>query len=158
MSERTQAAVMETVWPWREQKTIVHASRDVKSRHTKAIIQFLVMVLIGFFLYKVIGSSHSQTMAIVVWSLAGVVILSGFFCTPVFRAIEAFGAWLGRVVSVGLTWALLAPFFYIFFTLGRIILTIKKKDPLHRSYLPAEVSYWVQHTSPDNHNQYRKQF
>jgi hypothetical protein len=93
----------------------------------------------------------------VVLVLAAVVLVSGLFIPPVFRGIERFGQVLGRGVSVGLTWGLLVPFYYLCFVPGRFFLLLRGKDPLHRQ-VPTDVSsYWIPRPPVRSLAQYTKQ-
>ncbi len=68
---------------------------------------------------------------------------------------ESAGQSLGRLISHVLTWVLLVPFFYLCFTPGRLILILRKKDPLHRQCPSSETSYWVTRPPIADLDQYR---
>ncbi|MCF7838964.1 MAG: hypothetical protein K9N49_10080 [Candidatus Marinimicrobia bacterium] len=154
MADHIQTIVHETVWPWRTREGLEPLERAVRGRRLKALMQFLIMVVIGSVLFWAVGH---RTMGAVVWGLSLFVLGCGLFWARGFAGIEAFGAWLGRVVSVGLTWGLLVPFFYIFFVPGHFLLWARGKDPLKRRFDPAATTYWDACPAAREHKQYRKQ-
>lgn len=121
----------------------------------KGIVQSVIMALIGLLVYKWLGHA---IMAYVVWGLAAVVLVSGLFIPPVFNAIEKFGQLLGLWVGTGLTYALLVPFFYLIMFPGKIVLSIKGKDPMCRKFPSDEKSYWAPKKPVKDIHQYEKQF
>lgn len=103
------------------------------------------------------GLEH-RAMGAVVWGFAVLVLVSGFFVPPVFAALERFGKKLGKGVGVLLTWALLAPFFYLCFVPLRLLQKIGGKDPLQRRFPTDEPTYWIPRKPVPKVDQYRKQF
>ncbi len=79
----------------------------------------------------------------VLYGLGALMLIAGLFIPPLHAAITRFGLWLGRVIGVGMTWLLLVPFFYLFFTTARVFLTLRGKDPLTRRWNPQAASYWA---------------
>ena len=153
MSKYTQNEVSRVVWPWVEGPRGSKAATGL-SRPVRAVIQTLVMLCIAFLLH---WWKPEHFMWKVVLGLTGVVFVSGLFVPPVFNAIERFGQALGRWVSVGLTWGLLVPFFYLCFVPGRCILRLKGKDPLHRAFPTDAKTYWIPRPPIDDLKQYKKQ-
>ncbi len=145
MGDFKQNEVSKVVWPWMDEKV-----EDVKNSNVKpALIQFAVMLCIGSLLYF---KFHKEIMSYIVFGLAWLVFISGLALPRVFKAIESFGAFLGRVVGGFITWALLMPFFFLCFVPGRLILLLKKKDPLARHYDKDLESYFTpydRHTEPE---------
>jgi hypothetical protein len=155
MTTDKQRSIYDAVWRWRDAKDSTKGAKDdAGARIRAALIQVVVMVCIGLLLQLVF---KKVIMARIVWSLAGVVLVSGLFIPPVFRAIERFGAALGRWAAVGLTWLLLVPFFYLFFVPGRMIIKLKGKDPMCRKCPTDLPTYWVKHAPIQGVEQYRKQ-
>ena len=148
-------SVYSVVWPWREKMADRPAVKKVENPRKNAAIQAAVMVVIGFLIYRWLGH---KTMGMIVWGLATVVLVSGFFIPPVFFAIERFGKWLGKWVGEGLTWGLLTPFYYLCFFPANMMLKLKGKDPLHREFPTNEPTYWIPRKPVKDVSQYRKQF
>ncbi len=97
-------------------------------------------------------------LSAIVCVIAFLVFIGGFFILPIYAGFKRFGLFLAHIVGVGLTWGLLAPFFYICFTLGHISLALKGKDPLHRKLDADRESYWLTHAPIGETGRYRKQF
>jgi len=73
--------VSSVVWPWREKSATGAKPEKSNPSAIKVIVQVAIMVCIGLLLYAWL--KHA-VMAFVVWGLAGVVLVSGFFILPVF--------------------------------------------------------------------------
>lgn len=125
------------------------------SIRTKATIQAVAMGVVGFILFRVWG--HLIGPAIV-WTLAGLVLVGGWVYPPIFHGFEKFGAKLAYWVAGGLTWLLLVPFFYIAFTGGRLILSLRKIDPMDRAFPDAGcATFWTPRPPVPSMEQYKKQ-
>ena len=150
-----QNTVYSIVWPWREKMAAPAAPKQTGPKASAVLLQTAIMAAIGAGIY---GWLEHRTMGIVVWSLAGIVLVSGFFVPPVFAAIERFGQFLGRAVGAILTWGLLAPFYYLCFLPLHFVQKLKGQDPLPRRLHTAEATYWTPRPPVRNLAQYRKQF
>jgi hypothetical protein len=141
-------------WPWQGLGKAPPEKKPMPIR-VKATIQAAAMAAIGFIIYKVFD--HLIGPAIV-WTLAGLVLVGGWFVPPIFHGFEKFGAKLAYWVSAGLTWGLLVPFFYITFTFGRLVLLLRGADPMDRAF-PDEgrASFWTPRAPVPSKEQYRKQ-
>jgi hypothetical protein len=149
------STVPSIVWPWRERDAARTAPRKTGPAAATVLLQVGVMAAIGAGLYGWLGH---RAMGIAAWSLAGVVLVSGFFVPPVFAAIERFGKSLGKWVGALLTWGLLVPFYYLCFVPLRLAQKMAGKDPLHRQCPTAEPTYWTPRKPVADLSQYRKQF
>ena len=147
--------VLSVVWPWREKAAGAAKPEPRGPSRTAVLTQTAVMAAIGAGLFW--GLEH-RVAGIVAWSLAAVVLVSGFFIPPVFAAIERFGKLLGKWIGTLLTWGLLAPFYYLCFFPMHLALKIRGKDPLHRQVPTAEPTYWTPRKPVADLAQYRKQF
>ncbi len=101
---------------------------------------------------------HKIWLGLAIYGLSAVVIIAGFLIAPLFRALEQAGQWLGRMVAQGITWLLLAPFFYCCFAPARLVLKLMGKDPMMRRYEPDRPSYWLDHKPATNPQPYTKQY
>lgn len=141
-------------WPWKALGPQPPEKKPMPIR-VKATIQAVAMALIGYLIFRI--WNHLIGPAIV-WTLAGLVLVGGWVYPPIFHAFEKFGAKLAYWVSAGLTWGLLTPFFYITFTLGRLVLWLRKMDPMDRAFPDAQrASFWIPRPAVTNKDQYRKQ-
>lgn len=140
------------VWNWRGAGA---APSRAASGAAAALKQSAVMAFVGAGLYFWL---ERRAMGVVVWSLAGAVLVSGLFLPPVFAAIERFGHRLGKGAGVVLTWGLLVPFYYLCFGTLRLMRKLGGKDPLGRKFPSDEPTYWTPRPPVRDVARYRKQF
>lgn len=119
------------------------------------LIEAVVPLCVGL---AVMFGLHKEITGKVLMCVAGFVFLSGNFVPPAYRAFMLVVNKLARFIVVGVTWMLLAPFFYIFFTLGRLILLISGKDPMNRRFPAEEKSCWVPVENDRGLERYEKQY
>jgi hypothetical protein len=125
------------------------------SIQAKALIQAVAMSLIAWAIYHFL---HHRVMPIVIWSLAGLVLIGGLVYHPIFHGFERFGQLLAKWVSAGLTWGLLVPFFYLCFLPGRLVLHLRGIDPMDRRFPEKEKgTFWEPRPPVRNMAQYTKQ-
>jgi len=141
------------VWKWQALGTPPPPKKPMGMK-TKATIQAPIMILVGYLIYRWTGHYIGPT---IVWTLAGVVFIGGWFVPPMFKAMEHFGAWLAKWVAILLNWGLLTPFFYLCFWPGRLILKLKGIDPMDRKFPDDRSSFWIPRKPVTDMSQYRKQ-
>lgn len=146
---------MEAVWPWRAGATPTSGADEGRRRRKRALLQVAIMLTIGFLFYVFV--KEHRYMAVIVWSLAGLVLIAALAAPQMFDALEKFGGVLKRVVGTGLTWFLLVPLFYTFFTVGRVSLMLSGKDPMQRGFEDCKDSFWLKYHHPADIKQYEKQ-
>lgn len=152
MSQNQQNPVSATAWKWQE-NTGEEASHQGHLR--QAAVQAVVMCAIAAAMFFWL---HHRIVPMVVLALAVVVVVSSVLAPGVFLAIERFGKTLGKVVGGGLTWVLLVPFFYLGFTIGRLLLLVTSRNPMYRVHDDKAETYWIPHPPPSEAAKYRKQF
>ena len=150
-----QNTVSSVVWPWREKDAAKSAPKKTGPAASTVLLQAGIMAVIGALVY---WKLDHRAMGLAVWILAAIVLVSGFFIPPVFKALERFGQALGRWVGTLLTWGLLVPFFYLFFLPANLLLKLRGKDPLCRRFPSNEPTYWTPRKPVTDAAQYRKQF
>lgn len=128
---------------------------ESSSLAVRGIVQASIMCAIAAVLYFLL---HHHVMPVIILMLALVVFLSSLFAPAVFHGIDRFGKALGHVVGIILTWMLLLPFFYICFTAGRLVLVLRKVDPMRRKAGTDTDTCWVQHPERPPLTRYGKQF
>ena len=146
--------VMQATWNWQSRADTVPGGPAGGLRRS-ALIQSVVMGLIGAFL--LFGLNH-LLFARIIWGLAGLVLILGLAIPTAYRPIHAFGQWLGRVVGQGLTYVLLVPFFYLFFTPVALLLRLQGRDPLHRGFRDPQWTYWLARSPKEPGENIDKQF
>jgi hypothetical protein len=120
----------------------------------KALLQSLVAAAVGTLMFYL---GHS-VIAVIIWTIAGVLIVSGTLIKPVYRKIEAFGQRLGRIVAILLTWLLLCPFYYLFF-FPMALLHKGKSQKIFSSPNPeTSNSYWIARSVESDIENYTRQY
>jgi len=146
--------VYSVVWPWREGETEERSSLASRLRRA-AVLQGIVGALIGTGIYHY----FSTTVGIVAWSLAGLLTLIGLASpTGLYQklksALDGFGVLVGRVVS----WVLLVPVYWLFFTPFHFLFRRGRKDSMTRWLDPDASTYWVTRDSDPPKESYERQF
>jgi hypothetical protein len=146
--------VLDATWNWRAtgQKDPGSGTEGLRRQ---AVIQTVVMVLVAAFLYFILGHTYFVP---VILALAAIVLALGLAYPPAYRPIHRFGRWLGRVVGKGLTYLLLVPFFFLFFTPVALILRLQGRDPLHRAFREENWTYWIRRAGKDRDDNIDRQF
>lgn len=102
----------------------------------------LIVACLFFFRFE------ARHAGLVLSGFAVLVLVSGLWIPAVFALFERLGRGAAAVVGVVLTWSLLVPFFYLFFTPARLWLGLRGKDPLQRRFSSDADTYWVPHRAP----------
>lgn len=139
-------------WKWRVLGPAAN-ERKPMSPQLKASIQAPIMALVGLAMFYFF---HHLVVPIIVWTLAGLVLVGGWLVPPIFHGFEKFGQWLAKGVMAGLNWLLLTPFFYLCFIPGRLILLVRRIDPMDRRFPDARESFWIPR-KPVGTEQYKRQ-
>jgi predicted membrane protein len=122
---------------------------------TRTVIQIVFLFIIGLILLLLLKWT---TIGIIVLSISAV-ILSGCLCIRRFSSrFEKFTQFLIEAFSLMLSWLLLTPIYYLVFTPIRLILLIRKQDPMNRQFPTKEESCWISVEQKEIPDQYRKQF
>ncbi len=137
-----------------EGPTATHRARGAVQR--KALVQALV----GAVAAAVLFALGRHGLSSVAFAIAGLVLATAWISpfglhAQLNRLIEG----LGRLTGKLLTWLLLVPFFFLFFTLFGRILRSGKRDKLERWLERSAESYW--HKRPEKNpalSDYERQF
>ncbi len=154
MPETPPRRVLQATWNWQSGADAI-PSGPADGLRRSALIQSMVMGLIAAILFF---GLHHILLARVIWALAGVVLILGLVFPPAYRPNQAFGHWLGRMVGKGLTYLLLVPFFFLFFTPVALILRLQGRDPLHRKFRDPKWTYWLARSPKAPRENIDKQF
>ena len=122
---------------------------------TRTVIQIIFLAVVGL-----------TVLLIMKWTAAGIVVLSldavilaGSLFIPGFAGLfERFSRFLVETFSTILSWLLLTPIYYLIFTPVRLILLLRKRDPLNRKFPGKRASYWIPVEREEIPDRYRKQF
>ena len=146
--------VLDATWNWREPAD-PSAGQGPTNLRRAALVQTAVMVLVAAGLQFLL---HHGLFARIVLAMAAVVLILGLIHPPSYRPVHAFGRWLGRTVGKALTYLLLVPFFFLFFTPVALFLRWRGRDPLHRSFRDARWTYWIARSPKEPSENIDKQF
>ena len=82
-------------------------------------------------------------VAFVAWGLSGLVLLLAL-ASPlgIYRRLDNLTRAIGRGVGTFLSWVLLAPVFYLFFTPFGLLFRRGRRDTLARRFDPRTTTYW----------------
>jgi hypothetical protein len=145
-------SVAETVWSWREPEQPPDVAR--KNR-IKGLIQGTIGALVATLIFFYI----SQHAAYVVYTITGLITLTalaspaGLF-PRIELGFEKLGAFLGQMMS----WLLLGPIYFIFFSGFHLLFRRGKKDAMTRWLDPQAESYWNERSGPPEAIRYEKQY
>lgn len=133
------------IWQWRAEKDD-RAARSAKARKT-ALVRFLVAALAGgaFFYFDRV------TVASIAWSAGSLTLLLALV-SPLgaYAAVDRAVARLGALIGTILTWLLLAPVFYLFFTPFGLLFRRGSRDPMRRSFDTSATTYWKRRDEPSS--------
>ena len=153
MSSDIQQDVLRVTWDWRvEAVASVAVNRPTP---VKVIVEAAIPAAIG--LGIMFGLKH-RTVGIVVLCIAAFILLSGLFAPRAHAAFKNLFQMFAKGVGVALTWLLLVPFFYIFFTFGRLSQFLRHKDPMNRAFPTDARTYWIPHAGQPTPESYKRQY
>ncbi len=147
--------VINTVWNWREAKNNSSAGSDHGVLRRRALLQAVIMGFIGGLLY--FGWGH-HIAGIVIWSLAGIVLVLGLAAPKAYRPVHNFGQWLGRMVGAALLYLLLAPAYYLVFFPAALLLRMIGRDPMSLKKREMRFTCWIARKGEIPPETYERQF
>ena len=154
MSEAPSRRVVLATWDWRNPAGPGRPQAAGELRRS-ALVQALVMGGIACAVFFILGH---HVLARVIGALAGLVLVLGLAAPEAYRPVRTFGHRLGRAVGTALTYLLLVPFFYLFFTPVAVFLRWRGRDPLHRRYRDPRWTYWIRRTGRSTGENIDRQF
>jgi phosphatidylserine synthase len=138
MNQEQAIRVSQAVWPW--QAPAAAKARGLPRPWRAALQAALVAVIATLFLLL----GHKTGVAICLYGVSAVLLLSGLFVPAVFKRFEQFAAWAGLGAGLALTWLLLTLFFFLCVFPGRLLLLALGKDPMRRRWERQKESYWTE--------------
>lgn len=152
MSTFEQSPVSKVVWPW----AVDRSAQKPASLWKRGLMQAVSMWCVAA-IFFVFGENHWPGCIL---STLGIVVLVLSVAWPKgFTCIEKLALGFGALVGKGLTWLLLVPFYYLFFTVGRLMLLVTKRDPMNRAMSDQQASYWEDKPKKEQTPEsYRKQY
>ncbi|HAS82239.1 MAG TPA: hypothetical protein DCS43_06090 [Verrucomicrobia bacterium] len=140
------------IWNW---KTSRHTSEQAKSsRRKRRWLQTAGMMVASLLLFRF---GDHRVFPMLLWSAAAVALTGLCFSDRILQGIDKTERVLARWLGTGLTWLLLAPFFYTVFGVGRLCLILTRKDRLQRQWDPQAATYWCDHGNTKERPRYQEQ-
>jgi hypothetical protein len=139
----------EAVWPWRRR-----AERKPKGVWKKALLQSVVAALVASLMFYL---GHFL-VAVTIWIIAGVLIITGTLMIPVYKKIEAFGQKLGKYAAFLLSWLLLCPFYFLFFYPLALLSRGKTRKNFSSYSSETPNSYWIARPVESSIENYKRQY
>jgi hypothetical protein len=124
-------------------------------RTARALLNALPALAISALLFFLYGEPLA---AAVVGALGGLVALSGACLPALFRAFERAQAFLGRAVGLAITWVLLGAVFAVCFVPGRLVLVLRRRDPMRRKRTAPPRSAWVSRGEAFSPSRYERHY
>jgi len=139
MGTYRQKEVSKAVWHWQEM-TGEAGKLSLTKKLVSVLGRCLLLALGGMFFLVFFKRLFP---AYLIFSLATLILVSGFLLPALFLALvnleKLLGIWIGRV----LTYLMLVPLFYLFFVPAHLISIMSRKDPLNRKFPTDLKTYWV---------------
>ena len=97
-------------------------------------------------------------VAIVLWSVAGVITAAYYLVPPMRRTLYL--GWMYAVYPLGwlMSHLLLGLIYYVMFTAVGMIMRLIRRDPMHRKFDRAATTYWTEHDPGGDPGRYFRQF
>ena len=138
MIRDTQQSVAAVVWPWRDREESTAAATAAKRRH-----RVLVQATVGLSAGALMLLLHWSRMSTIAVCVAAAIFAMGHLVPRLYDALDSGIMLAAQALGQCLAWMLLAPFFYLCFLPGRLILMARRRDPLSRQWPSEQATFWV---------------
>ncbi len=138
------------VWSWGTDSRNTPAVRRTPTLAVRVAVGAAVGALLYFLL-------HREVLAWVVCGISMLMLASGLLLPALYAKIERLVLKLGQVAGAVLTWVLLVPAYYVIFGTGRLMLAVRRRDPLKREFPTSLPTYWEDHQVDTDPVRYRRQ-
>lgn len=146
--------VARVVWPWRGGERSSSRGR-LLWRRARVLLQAVPALAIASVLYF---RFDLRTMAYAIAGIAAIVVVCGFCLPGAYRVIERIQSLIGRAVGSALTVVLLGAVFALCFIPGRLILALRRRDPMRREDVGPDECLWIPHPGPADPDRYKRQY
>lgn len=145
-------SVYEVIWPWRLGGRKAAPTPPSK---TAAVIQAVLMTAFAALLaFKY----HHRIVPAVLVTLAAALAVMAFLLPKAYAAFRRGEKKVTHGTALALNWLLLAPFYYLCFVPGHLILLALRRDPMHRAFPSDEKTYWTPRPPVPGVEQYKRQY
>ena len=119
----------------------------------RVVVEALIPALLAILFLR----AGRGVMAAILGATVVVTLGSGLLFPALYRTLDRWRRKLGTAVATGLTWVLLTLLFLLVFTPGRLVLRLRRADPMRRAFPTSNATYWVNRTDADK-SDYTRQF
>ena len=143
------------IWNWRDESKTPTGDEGVPTR-ARGVVQALTGAIAG----SAIFFFFSRTAAYIVWTIAGLILLSALLSPGgLYARIDRFFLSLGHLLGRAMTWVLMPAIFYGFFVPFGLLFRRGRRDTMKRFYEADLDTYWTDHDpsrsgSDDRRRQY----
>lgn len=156
-----QKKVMETVWPWKSCRETGQVKGSAGLRR-RAVREAIVLFVLGWAAILAVmflnAPGRLAVPGVTLVYVSGFVFVSGMWFQSVYTSIKKIGEVVALVLGTAVAWCTLVPFYYVVFTLGRIVMALTGKDSLNRKFPTDRKTYWEEWKAPQNKERYKQQF
>jgi hypothetical protein len=161
------SSTSEAIWNWPEaDRSRARPDPAIGAARKKGTLHALIGAAIGAVIFFVLpllvpgGAGHFRVLAVIAWSISGVILLTalispGWAYAGLDRGIQVAAHAFGVVLTVGL----MTPIFYLFFMPFRVLFRSGRRDRLMRAFPDKASTYWVDRSGEAfNPDSYQRQF
>ena len=146
-----QSEVSRVIWDWRKQGGGEHPQRP-------SLVTAGIGLVVALAVTALLFISGHRTMMAAVLAISLSIFSCALFFPHAYHTIQGVLAKFSFLVGQVLTWLLLTPFFYLVFSVGRLVQKVARRDPMTRAWQPDLASYWVDRPAVADKEQYKRQF
>ena len=152
MKRKTNASRI--IWNWRQEK----GEKERQAQLAKDRLHGAIQGMIGLGVGVLVFLFWHRILSYFIFAIAGLVSSFALFSTAflyqyVKKAVTFVSYWIGTAV----TWLLLLPFYYLFFTPFHFLFRLGKKDTMERALDKDAATYWRDRAEPSEET-YERQF
>jgi len=157
----------EAIWNWpRADRPPAVPDPAIAAARRKGTVHALIGAAIGAVVFFVLplwfpgGAAHFRVLAVIAWSISGVILLAalvspGWAYAGLDRGLQIAARAVGGVLTV----VLMTPIFFLFFAPFRLLLRSGRRDRLMRAFPDTPSTYWIDRSGkPFDPDSYRRQF
>jgi hypothetical protein len=121
-------------------------------------IRHLFAPLLAVALAATVWLRWGTSWSLGILALATLLLVLALFAPRTYAPIQAILTRLGHTVAVALAWLLLGLVFLAIFVPGRLLLALRRRDPLQRRPNPARTTYWEPLSPATDPDRFKRQY
>lgn len=147
--------VQATVWNWQHETEAETEAKALRRLRRQGLVQALIMGVAGAVLTNWL---EHPVAGLIVWILAGCVLILSLATPRAYRPVHQFGQKLGHLVGQLLAYVLLTPLYFLVFVPGALLLRWQSRDPMHRKLRDIKETCWIARHHQPTTASYERQF